>query len=132
MKIPKEVVKKIIGVTTTAATTVAPFVIDEINQRKKQQEEEQKKERIYNEQKHNGMIKNASLLFSLVGIALSIIAIKQSNVILSIIGLLSVLAYVVTFLYCIDIIQENKHNTYKVVFLIGGMLMVIVVTLLLF
>jgi hypothetical protein len=78
------------------------------------------------------MVKFASIFFSLVALFLSVYALKQSKIILGIIGLLALIAYVITFLYCLEIINEKKHNTYKVVFIIGDMLMVVVATLLFF
>lgn len=134
MKIPKismETAKKVVKTASTATAVVAPLVKDELTRKRKLEEEKRKQEQLYADQKHNGMVKIASVIFSLVGVALSILAIKQSKIILSIIGLLSVIAYIITFLYCLEIIEEKKKNTYKIVFLTGGILMVIVVTLLL-
>ena len=78
------------------------------------------------------MVKNASILFSLISLALAIIAIKQSKIVLSIVGLLALVTYVITFLYCLEIIDEKKHNTYRIIFIIGDMLLVTIVTLLFF
>ncbi len=128
MKIPKKIVTGIIG----AATTAAPLVSDAVSGKLKQRQAEIEKEKIYANQKHNGMVKFASIVFSLVALFLSVLALKQSNIISGIIGLLSVAAYVITFLYCLEIINEKKHNTYKIIFIIGDMLLVITATLLFF
>lgn len=128
MKIPKKLVAGIIG----AAGTAAPLVSDVVSEKIKEKSEKREQEKIYANQKHNGMVKKASIVFSLVGLFLSILAIKQSNAILAIVGFLAVTAYVVTFLYCLEIINEKKHNTYKIVFIIGDMLMVITATFLFF
>lgn len=125
MKIPKKFVAGIIG----AAGTAAPLVSDIVNEKIKEKREQEK---IYANQKHNGMVKKASIVFSLIGLFLSILAIKQSNAILAIVGFLAVTAYVITFLYCLEIINEKKHNTYKITFIIGDMLMVIAATFLFF
>lgn len=128
MKIPKKLVAGIIG----AAGTAAPLVNDVVSEKIKEKSEKREQEKIYANQKHNGMVKKASIVFSLVGLFLSILAIKQFNFILTIVGLLAVTAYVITFLYCLEIINEKKHNTYKITFIIGDMLMVITATFLLF
>ena len=98
----------------------------------KQKSEEKEKEKIYANQKHNGMIKNASILFSLISIVLTILSIKQSKFLLCIIGILAIISYTITFLYCLEIITEKKHNIYKITFIIGDMLMIIIATLLFF
>ena len=118
MKIPKKLIAGIIG----AAGSAAPLVSDVISEKIKQKSEE----------KHNGMIKNASILFSLISIVLTILSIKQSKFLLCIIGILDIISYTITFLYCLEIITEKKHNIYKITFIIGDMLMVIIATLLFF
>ena len=123
-----KLIKGIVG----AAITVGPVVSDWTNEKLKQKTEKIKQEKIYIDQKHNGMVKFASIFFSLVALFLSVYALKQSKIILGIIGLLALIAYAITFLYCLEIINEKKHNTYKVVFIIGDMLMVVVATLLFF
>lgn len=128
MKFPKKIVTGIIGI----ATTTTPLVSDMVSEKLRQKKEKIEQEKIYANQKHNGIVKIASILFSLIGIALSIIAIKQFKIILGIVGILAVISYVITFLYCLEILHENKHNIYKIVFIIGNMLMVIVATLLFF
>ena len=128
MKIPKKLIVGAAGLTSSAL----PVVGDEINARLKEKAEKSEQERRYINQRRNGMVKYASILFSLVSLFLSMLAIKQSNVLLAIIGLLSVTSFVITFLYCLEIINEKKHNTYKIVFIIGDMLMVITATLLFF
>ena len=128
MKIPK----KFIAGTFTAINAVAPVVTDVVSEKLKQKSEKEEQERIYVNQRRNGMVKNASILFSLISLALAIIAIKQSKIVLSIVGLLALVAYVITFLYCLEIIEEKKHNTYRIIFIIGDMLLVTIVTLLFF
>ena len=128
MKIPKKVVAGIIG----AATTVLPIIGDIVSEKMKQKSEKQEQERIYANQKHNGMVKIASVVFLLISLVLSILAMKQSRIILGIIGILSAVAYTITSLYCLDIINEKRHNSYKIVFMVGNMLMIIVATLLFF
>ena len=128
MKIPK----KFIAGTFTAINAVAPVVTDVVSEKLKQKSEKEEQERIYVNQRRNGMVKNASILFSLISLALAIIAIKQSKIVLSIVGLLALVAYVITFLYCLEIIEEKKHNTYRIIFIIGDMLLVAIVTLLFF
>ena len=128
MKIPK----KFIAGALTAVNAVAPVVTDVVSEKLKQKSEREEQERIYVNQRRNGMVKNASILFSLISLALAIIAIKQSKIVLSIVGLLALVAYVITFLYCLEIIDEKKHNTYRIVFIIGDMLLVAIVTLLFF
>lgn len=128
MKIPKKLIVAIAGLASSAL----PVVGDEINAKLKEKAEQRAQEKIYINQRRNGMVKNASILFSLVSLFLSVLAIKQYNSTLAIIGILSVTAYVITFLYCLEIINEKKHNTYKIVFIIGDMLMVITATLLFF
>ena len=128
MKIPKKLIAGIIG----TASTVAPFLKDTVSEKLKQKSEERVQEKIYANQKHNGMVKYASILFSLISITLTILSVKQSKILLGIIGILAIIAYTITFLYCLDIINEKKHNTYKIVFIIGNMLMVTVATLLFF
>ena len=128
MKIPKKLIAGIIG----AASTAAPLVGDAVSKRLEQKSKEQEQERIYANQKHNGMVKYASILFSLVSIVLTILSIKQSKILLSIIGILAIGAYSITFLYCLEIINEKKQNIYKLIFIIGNMLMVTVASLLLF
>ena len=128
MKIPKRIVAGVIG----ALTTSAPLVSDVVSEKLKQKAEKIEQEKIYESQKHNGMIKITSIVFSLIGLVLSIIAIKQSKIIIGIVGFLSVFTYVITFLYCLEIIPEKKHNIYKIVFIIGDMLLVITSTLLFF
>lgn len=128
MKIPK----KFIAGTFTAINAVAPVVTDVVSEKLKQKSEKEEQERIYVNQRRNGMVKNASILFSLISLALAIIAIKQSKIVLSIVGLLALVTYVITFLYCLEIIEEKKHNTYRIIFIIGDMLLVTIVTLLFF
>ena len=128
MKIPKKLIAGIIG----TASTVGPFLKDTVSEKLKQKSEEREQEKIYANQKHNGMVKYASILFSLISITLTILSVKQSKILLGIIGILAIIAYTITFLYCLDIINEKKHNTYKIVFIIGNMLMVTVATLLFF
>ena len=128
MKIPK----KFIAGAFTAINAVAPVVTDVVSEKLKQKSEKEEQERIYVNQRRNGMVKNASILFSLISLALAIIAIKQSKIVLSIVGLLALVTYVITFLYCLEIIDEKKHNTYRIVFIIGDMLLVTIVTLLFF
>lgn len=128
MKIPK----KFIAGALTAVNAVAPVVTDVVSEKLKQKSEKEAQERIYINQRRNGMVKNASILFSLISLALSIIAIKQSKIVLSIVGLLALVAYVITFLYCLEIIKEKKHNTYRIIFIIGDMLLVTIITLLFF
>ena len=128
MKIPK----KFIAGAFTAINAVAPVVTDVVSEKLKQKSEKEEQERIYVNQRRNGMVKNASILFSLISLALAIIAIKQSKIVLSIVGLLALVAYVITFLYCLEIIEEKKHNTYRIIFIIGDMLLVTIVTLLFF
>ena len=128
MKIPK----KFIAGTFTAINAVAPVVTDVVSEKLKQKSEKEEQERIYVNQRRNGMVKNASILFSLISLALAIIAIKQSKIVLSIVGLLALVAYVITFLYCLEIIDEKKHNTYRIIFIIGDMLLVAIITLLFF
>lgn len=128
MKIPKKIVASIIGI----ASTTMPIANDMISEKIKQKREKEKQERIYADQKHNGMVKTTSIVFSLISLFLSILAIKQLKIILGIIGLLAVTSYVITFLYCLEIINEKKHNIYKIYFIIGNMLMVLVATLLFF
>ncbi len=128
MKIPKKLIVAIAGLASSAL----PVVGDEINKKLKEKAEQRAQEKIYINQRRNGMVKNTSILFSLVSLFLSVLAIKQYNSTLAIIGILSVTAYVITFLYCLEIINEKKHNTYKIVFIIGDMLMVITATLLFF
>lgn len=128
MKIPKKIVASLIGL----ATTTIPLASDAINEKLKQKREKEKQEKIYADQKHNGMVKPTSIVFSLISIVLSILALKQLKIILCIIGLLATFAYVITFLYCLEIINEKKHNIYKIYFIIGNMLMVLVATLLFF
>ena len=128
MKIPK----KFIAGTLTAINAVAPVVKDVVSEKLKQKSEKEEQERIYVNQRRNGMVKNASILFSLISLALAIIAIKQSKIVLSIVGLLALVTYVITFLYCLEIIDEKKHNTYRIIFIIGDMLLVAIVTLLFF
>jgi Mg2+ and Co2+ transporter CorA len=128
MKIPK----KFIAGTFTAINAVAPVVTDVVSEKLKQKSEREEQERIYVNQRRNGMVKNASILFSLISLALAIIAIKQSKIVLSIVGLLALVTYVITFLYCLEIIDEKKHNTYRIIFIIGDMLLVTIVTLLFF
>lgn len=128
MKIPKKLIAGAIGVVSTAA----PLVSDAVSESLKQKSEKVQQEKIYSNQKHNGMVKYASILFSLVSIVLTILSIKQSKVILGIAGILAVITYTITFLYCLEIINEKKHNIYKIVFIIGDMLMVAVATLLFF
>ncbi len=128
MKIPKKVVNILSGL----AITTLPLAIDNLNEKLKENAEKKERERIYANQKHNGMVKYASIVFSLVGILISILAIKQLHYYLFCIGILSVIAYIITFLYCLEIINERKHNTYKIYFIIGDMLMIITATLLFF
>ena len=128
MKISKRIIAGIIGIATTAT----PLVSDMVSEKLRQKAEKLEQEKMYANQKHNGMIKTASVVFSLIGLALSIIAMKQFKIILGIIGILAVATYVITFLYCLDIIQEKKHNIYKITFIIGDMLIVIVATFLFF
>ena len=128
MKIPKKLIAGIIG----AASTAAPLVSDAVSEKLKQKSEEKEQERIYANQKHNGMVKYASILFSLISIVLTILSIKQSKFLLSIVGMLAIVIYTITFLYCLEIIDEKKHNIYKIVFIIGNMLMVTVATFLFF
>ena len=128
MKIPKKIVASIIGI----ASTTMPLANDMISEKIKQKREKEKQERIYADQKHNGMVKTTSIVFSLISLFLSILAIKQLKIILGIIGLLAVTSYVITFLYCLEIINEKKHNIYKIYFIIGNMLMVLVATFLFF
>lgn len=128
MKIPKKLIAVIIG----TAGSAAPLVSDVISEKMKQKSEEKEKEKIYANQKHNGMIKHASILFSLISIFLTILSIKQSKFLLCIIGILAIISYTITFLYCLEIINEKKHNIYKIAFIIGDMLMVMIATLLFF
>ena len=128
MKIPKKLTAAIIS----ALTAAGPLVLDSISEKRKEEAEFKKQEKIYEDQKHNGMVRNASIVFSLISLILLIIAIKQEQYIISIIGLLAVITYAITFLYCLDIIKERKHNIYKIVFIIGDMLMVATITLLFF
>ena len=128
IKIPKKVTAWLLG----AAGSATPLIKDVVSQKLKEKEEKREQERIYLNQKHNGMIKYASILFSLVGIFLSILALKQFNLLLAFIGLLSVVVYVITFLYCIEMIQEKQKNTYRILFLIGDMLLVTTATFLFF
>ena len=128
MKIPKKLAATIAGLATTAI----PLFLDEISEKRRIEAEKREQEKIYANQKHNGVIKPSSIAFSLVSLALLIIAIKQAKYVVGFIGLLAVISYVITFLYCLDIINEKKHNIYKIVFIIGDMLMVGAVTMLFF
>ena len=128
MKISKKLIASIIGV----ASTTAPVVSDVISEKIKQKSEEKEQEKIYANQKRNGMVKHASILFSLISIFLTILSIKQSKFLLCIIGMFAIVAYTITFLYCLEIINEKKHNIYKIVFIIGDMLMVTIAALLFF
>lgn len=124
--------RKVIAGTLTAVNAIAPVVTDVVSEKLKEKAEKEAQERRYVNQRRNGMVKNASILFSLISLALAIIAIKQSKIALSIIGLLALVAYIITFLYCLEIIEEKKHNTYRIIFIIGDMLLVTIVTLLFF
>ena len=124
--------KKVVNILSSLAITTLPLAIDNLNEKLKENAEKKERERIYANQKHNGMVKYASIVFSLVGMLLSIFAIKQLHYYLFCIGILSVIAYIITFLYCLEIINERKHNTYKIYFIIGDMLMIITATLLFF
>ena len=128
MKIPKKIIVRIIGI----AGTFAPVVINAVSEKQKQKLEIIEQEKKYAKQKHNGMVKYASILFSLICIVLTLLSIKQSKILLSIIGILATFSYIITFLYCLEIINEKKHNIYKIVFIIGDMLIVTVATLLCF
>lgn len=128
MKIPKKLVAILFG----AATTATPLLSDALSEKLREKVAKKEKEKIYENQKHNGMVKYASILFSLVALFLSILAIKQSKLILFAVCILSVIAYVITFLHCLEIISENKHNVYKIFFIIGNMLLVITITLFFF
>ena len=128
MKIPKKLIAGIIG----AAGTAAPLIGDIVSEKMKENSEKKRQEMIYTNQKRNGFVKIASIVFSLVGLFISILAFKQSSIIIGTIGLLSVISYVITFLYCLEIIDEKKRNTYKIVFIIGDMLMVAAATFLFF
>ncbi len=128
MRISKKIITDLIGF----ATTTAPLVSDMVNEKIKEKSEKMEQEKIYADQKHNGMVKYASMVFSLIGVVLTVLAFKQAKIVLGIVGLLAVASYVVTFLYCLDIIEEKKKNIYKIVFIVGDMLMVLVGTLLFF
>lgn len=131
MKIPK-IPKKVTAFIVGLATTAAPVVKDVVTEKLKQESAKMEREKIYLEQKHNGTVKTSSIIFSLIALVLTILAFKESKIILGIIGVLSVISYVITFLYCLEIINEKKHNTYKIIFIVGDMLMVSVATLLFF
>jgi hypothetical protein len=114
------------------AKELAPTAKEMLNEKIKAKSAEAERERIYREQKHNGMVKIAALVFSLVSVVLSIIALKRSDIITSLIGLSAVITYFITLLYCLEIIEEKKHDTYRIVFIIADLLMAIVVGLLFF
>ena len=126
MKFPKPSVTGIIE----AVNTTVPLVSNVVNEKQKEKQEKLEQEKKYADQKHNGMVKYASILFLLTGLVLSIFAAKQLKILLSVIGILAVVFNIITYLYCLDIITEKKDNIYKVVFMIGAMLLVIVATLL--
>ena len=125
MKIPKKAI-------ATLAASALPLVGDVVSEKIKERNLKKEQERIYNDQKHNGMVKYASIVFSLVALVLSVLAIQQSKFFVFVLGILAVVSYVITFLYCLEIIQEKKQNTYRLFFIAGDMLMVITATILLF
>ena len=127
-----KVPKKLTAIIVSFFTAVIPLGIDELGNKLKERSEKKEQEKLYENQKHNGMVKYASIVFSLVSLTLSILAIKQFNFILFAVGILSVTAFVISFLYCLEIIKENRHNVYKIFFLIGDMLMLITAILLFF
>ena len=129
MRIPKKAITALIG---TATTTAVPLLGDVVNKKLKEKAEKMEQEKIYAYQKQNGMVKIAAILFTLIALFLSILAFKQVKITLGILGLLAVIVYVITILYCLEIIEEKKHNTYKIVFILGNMLMVATATLLFF
>lgn len=128
MKIPKKLIAGVLG----AITTAAPLVSDIVSEKLKLEAERKEKERIYANQKHNGLVKYASIIFALISLFISTLAFKQAKISLGIVGTLAFITYIITFLYCLEIIHEKKHNTYKLIFIIGDMLLIIVVTLLFF
>ena len=128
MPIPKKLIKFITG----AAITIGPFAVDEISSGLKKRKKKKEQERRYNNQKHNGMVKYASIVFSFIALIIAIIAIKDSKAICSILSIIGLISYVVTFLFCLDVIKEPKQNTYKITFIAGDMFMVAAATLLFF
>lgn len=128
MKIPKKLVAGLISAANSATPFVSSFVSEKIKSKLEKIEQEKK----YVNQKHNGLVKTASFVLSLVGLVLATLAIKQSKTLLGIVGLLSVAAYIITILYCLEIINEKRHNVYKLFFILGDLLLVMVATLLFF
>ena len=104
MKFPKPSVTGIIE----AVNTTVPLVSNVVNEKQKEKQEKLEQEKKYADQKHNGMVKYASILFLLTGLVLSIFAAKQLKILLSVIGKLAVVFNIITYLYCLDIITEKK------------------------
>lgn len=122
--------KKLVAGAVVAAGKAAPYVGEAVSKKLKENAEKKEQERIYANQKHNGIIKILAIVLSLVSIVISILAINQNKIIAGILGILAIIVYIITFLYCFEIIHEKRHNVYKIIFILGDMLLVTGVTLL--
>ena len=125
IKIPKGIKAGIISI----GASVAPILFDEIKSKIDENEQKKKEEKLYINQKQNGWIKISSVIFILLSLLFSILSFVTLKWIVGIIGIFALATFICTYLICIDIIQEKKHNIYKIVYLIGSMLFVTLVTL---
>ena len=125
IKIPKGIKAGIISI----GASVAPILFDEIKSKIDENEQKKKEEKLYINQKQNGWIKISSVIFILLSLLFSILSFVTLKWIVGIIGIFALATFICSYLICIDIIQEKKHNIYKIVYLIGSMLFVTLVTL---
>lgn len=125
IKIPKGIKAGIISI----GASVVPVLFDEIKSKIDENEQKKKQEKLYINQKQNGWIKISSVIFVLLSLLFSILSFVTLKWIVGIIGIFALATFICTYLICIDIIQEKKRNIYKIVYLIGSMLFVTLVTL---
>lgn len=94
--------------------------------------EKLKQEKLYNDEKHSKFIKVLSIILLMISSLFTTIAIKNSEIIAGIIGLLAITFIGYAYLLCLEILKEQIKNIYKVMLSIGLMLLVIVVSFLYF
>ena len=125
IKIPKDIKVRIISI----GASVASILFNEIKSKIDENEQQKKEEKLYIYQKQNGWIKIFSVIFILLSLLFSILSFVTLKWIVGVIGVFALTTFICSYLICIDIIQEKKHNIYKIVYLIGNMFFVTLVTL---
>ncbi len=121
LKISKEVVTGLFGVVKTVGPGVGKWVTDKVNNGIEKREQEKK----YVNRKHNGIIKYISVLLAIICLISTIVSVNEPKAVSIIFGVLAFITFVITFLFCLEIIHEKRHNIYQVVFFVGVIFLII-------